>query len=521
MTFGEFAAEISKCNKAEYFGRFGEIEEILRDLDISLQRMGEEERNVLLQELEKETENFPIWMQVHILSFCARTGGRVSALEKLLEIVIQADYEVLGEYNKLSYYWQIGTSAFSDARLRSEKIECQLTKLYVTLFQAFSQALGIQRRAYIPMSQRDHSLVVVMTSQVLGERHAPTKTLLDRCYVLQKFLKKRVIIVNTAMQLTGKGAAPYYRQYEAGYLPELCNQSILSFRGENFEFYQCENHMPDLETIASLVETIRQRKPYYMLNIGGSDICADICGMFVPEITISTVFSKVATSCGEYQLIDKELTEQDDRLLQILGVKAEHVKRVGFTFSFKEQRHKYTRVQLGLRENDFVILIVGWRLDSEVTDEFLEILQRVVQVEERARVAFMGRFDGFEERLTGYPVLRQFSCNMGVQEDALAVTECCDLYVNPKRTGGGSSASEALYQGVPVVTLPMGDVSVAAGEMFHVKDYEEMEHQILRYAEDTVYYKKMSRHAKERAEYLLDSKGSFGTVITALEQELV
>ena len=134
-------------------------------------------------------------------------------MEKLLEIVIQADYEVLGEYNKLSYYWQIGTSAFSDARLRSEKIECQLTKLYVTLFQAFSQALGIQRRTYIPMSQRVHSLVFVMTSQVLGERHAPTKTLLDRCYVLQKFLKKRVIIVNTALQLTGKGAATYYRQY--------------------------------------------------------------------------------------------------------------------------------------------------------------------------------------------------------------------------------------------------------------------------------------------------------------------
>lgn len=521
MTFGEFAAELNGCEKAEYFDRFGEIEEILGNLEITLLQMGEEERNALLQQLEDETEHFPVWMQAHILSFCARAGGRASALEKLLDAVIQADYEELGEYNKLSYYWQAGTSAFSDACLRSEKIECQLTRLYVTLFQAFSQALGIRKRDYIPVSQRDRGLVLVMTSQVLGEKHAPTKTLLDRCYVLQKYLKKRVLIVNTAMQLTGKGAAPYYRQYEAGYVPELCNQSTLSFRGETFEFYQCENHMPDLETMVSLVEMVRQRKPCYILDIGGGDICADICGMFVPEITISTVFSKVADSCGEYQLVDKELSEQDNRLLQTLGVKAEHVKRVGFTFSFKEQQHRYTRAQLGLQEDAFVILIVGWRLASEVTDEFLEMLQRVVQMRERTQVAFMGRFERFTERLAGYPVLQQHSRNLGAQEDALAVTECCDVYVNPKRTGGGSSVSEALYQGVPAVTLPTGDVSVAAGEAFCVGDYETMEQQILRYMDDPIYYKNMSGRAKERAEYLLDSKGSFGTAITELEREMV
>lgn len=521
MTFGEFAAELGKCEKAEYFERFGEIEGILGNLEITLQRMDKKERNALLQELECETEHFPVWMQAHILSFCAKAGGRVSALEKLLDAVIWADYEELGEYNKLSYYWQASTSAFSDMRLWSEKIECQLTRLYVMLFQAFSRALGIQKRNYIPMSRRDRELVLVMTSQVLGEEHAPTKTLLDRCYVLQKFLKKKVLIVNTAMQLAGKGAAPYYRQCEAGYIAELCSRDTISFRGESFEFYQCENHMPDLETMVSMVQMVLQRKPCYMLDIGGSDICADICGMLVPEITISTVFSKVAVSCGEYQLVDKELSEQDGRLLQIMGAQAEHVRRVGFTFSFKEQRHRYTRVQLGLWENAFVILIVGWRLDSEVSDEFLEMLQRVVQVRKRIQVAFMGRFERFTERLAGYPVLRQHSRNLGVQEDALAVTECCDVYVNPKRAGGGSSVSEALYQGVPAVTLPTGDVSVAAGEVFCVRDYKAMEQQILRYIDDPIYYKDMSGHAKERAEYLLDSKGSFGTVIMELEEEMV
>lgn len=59
------------------------------------------------------------------------------------------------------------------------------------------------------------------------------------------------------------------------------------------------------------------------------------------------------------------------------------------------------------------------------------------------------------------------------------MTECMDLYVNPKRSGGGSSVAESLYKGLPVVTLPVGDVSAAAGESFRVADYGEMAETIL------------------------------------------
>lgn len=520
MTLGEFISEIGTYSKEEYFEHFGETEQILNNLELSLQQMEEGERKALLKELEEESRDFPAWMQIHMLSFCALAGGRHETLEQLLDVVIQTDYEILGEYNKLNYYWQISTSIFSDMRLQSDLAEERLAQLYKTLYEAFARALGLTQRHYIPVEQRDKHLVLVMTSQVLSEKHAPTKTLLDRCYVLQKYFDKKVWIVNTAMQLTSKGAAPFYRQCEAGYLPELCECRTLSFREERFEFYQCADDMPDLDTIVSLVQMIRERKPYYLLNIGGSDICADICGMFVPEITISTVFSKVATSCGEYQIVDKALTGQDHRLLQILGVSSKKVKHAGFTFTFKEKGHSYTRERLGLGKDSFVLLIVGWRLDSEITGEFLEVLQRAVQQEGRIQAAFMGRFEQYEERLADYPILRQHACNLGKQEDALAVTECCDLYVNPKRTGGGSSVSEALYEGLPAVTLPNGDVSVAAGEQFWVEDYEAMEHKILRYARDESYYKEMSGYAKERAEYLLDSRGSFGAVMAELEQEL-
>lgn len=44
----------------------------------------------------------------------------------------------------------------------------------------------------------------------------------------------------------------------------------------------------------------------------------------------------------------------------------------------------------------------------------------------------------------------------------MAVDELMDLYVNPKRSGGGYSIIEAFSVGIPGVTLRNGDIAAAA-----------------------------------------------------------
>lgn len=114
--------------------------------------------------------------------------------------------------------------------------------------------------------------------------HAPTKTLLDRCYVLQKYMRKRVLIVNTAMQIPRKGAAPFFEMKDSVYNAEYLTKTELEYKGEHFAFLQCEDDMPNLDTIVSLAKLVVTQKPEFLLNIGGSDICADICGLFVRKL---------------------------------------------------------------------------------------------------------------------------------------------------------------------------------------------------------------------------------------------
>lgn len=462
--------------------------------------------------------SYPVWMRIHLLSFCMKCREEREYARMLMREILEADYEEIGEYSQHYLFWQMTNAVFSNTKLQSVNIEKDIVRLYKKLYETFYEALHVEQYKYIPVEKRDKDRVFVFISQMQGEYHAPTKTLCDRCYVLQKYLKKKVLIINTAMVLTKKGDAPFYNRVRGGYNPDYLKKNALEFRGEIFELFQCEDNMPDVGTIVSLLRKVAKEKPYCIINIGGSDLCIDLCGNIVPEITVSTVFSEVAITCGTFQIVCNDLKEKEYELLELMQCRPCNIKKALFTFVFKEQKNHYSRQELGLLEEARIILVTGWRLDQEIDETFLCMLNSLFEEEPLLEVVFMGLFEDCELRLNAYPGLKERSRYLKYQEDALAVTECCDIYVNPKRNGGGSSAAEALYKGLPVVTLPTGDVSAAAGADFRVENYDAMADKIKSYCRNHSYYNEMSLKAKERAAALMDSKTSFCEVFAQIEQ---
>lgn len=514
-----FLEQIGNLTREEYFGKYGKIEQFLRELEI--QYLPKVENIAVIEKISnritKELSLYPVWMQVHMLSYCMKLTEEKIYAERLMQLILDADYDDIGEYGKLNLYWQMSVSVFSNARLQSNIVKKGEVGLYRTLFEAFSGALQLGQYSYIPVEKRNKDVVFVFTSQLLGEHHAPTKTLWDRCRVLKEHLNKHVVVINTAMQMAEKGAMPFYEMAFPAYRKEYSGLDRLNLQGEVYDFYQCSNCMPDLKIISDLQQFVWKMKPYCIFNIGGSDLCADLCGRIVPEITISTVFSDIATTCGLFQVVCKDLTEVDYECLAMMGCKKENVKKSLFTFTFREQDHSFTREELGFAEGKKILLITGWRLDDEADDVFLKMLDVLSLKVPEIEVVFMGKFDRYEEKCRAFTGLWENSIYLGMQEDALSIIECCDLYVNPKRSGGGSSAAEALFKGLPLVTLPTGDVAAAAGVDFHVKDYEEMAEKIQSYCMNQELYQQMSQKAKKRATALMDSRKSFCDVFFEIE----
>ena len=100
------------------------------------------------------------------------------------------------------------------------------------------------------------------------------------------------------------------------------------------------------------------------------------------------------------------------------------------------------------------------------------------------------------------------------------MAECCDLYVNPKRLGGGFSIAECFQVGKPGVTIDYGDVAAAAGPDFLVKDYAEMLEVIKRYTEDKEFYQMQVAKGKQRLQVLLDGTAAMEQIMDKVENNL-
>lgn len=159
--------------------------------------------------------------------------------------------------------------------------------------------------------------------------------------------------------------------------------------------------------------------------------------------------------------------------------------------------------------------MVGARLDAEVTEKFMCMLAEIVSSE--IGVVFIGDFNSLSEYIERYPRLKNNTYALGYCEDVLSKLEICNLYVNPIRKGGATSAVEAMSKGLPVTTVDYGDVAGTVGKDFCCGNYAEMAEQIRHYQKDETYYKEQAQKALKMAAKCLDSQNEFTRIVKEYE----
>jgi glycosyltransferase involved in cell wall biosynthesis len=164
-----------------------------------------------------------------------------------------------------------------------------------------------------------------------------------------------------------------------------------------------------------------------------------------------------------------------------------------------QQRNKFERSQLGLPEDKFIVAVVGNRLDMEIDEEFADVLTRILMQNTKIDIVIIGEVHGIKEFFKYEEIFEQRIHCIGYCNELMETYGVMDLYLNPKRTGGGWSSVMAMSAGLPVVTLPECDVAYNVGEEFVVNSYEEVVDTVLRYAGDKQFYKNKRLAALELA----------------------
>lgn len=450
-----------------------------------------------------------VWLYSAIINLTYNS----EVLEEFLDYIItEKDFSPNIKY---FLYYQIKREIFCHISLDNSHTKYLRWKLLKQIVELFREEM-LDLTVPIPEKERNQDMVLVITEQILGEQHGPTKIAFDRCKILMEEMKKKVLLISTAEVLSQVGNIPYYMCTSGNYFEEYLTKEEVEWKGIRIPYFQCEKDMPNIDELRLLLQMVRNMKPGLVVAIGGSSILINLIDSIIPVLCVGLGPADLETTMVTCQTLSRALKGEEKELLAKIGKREESVIQSIFTSSLQPQRIKVTRETLGLPEDKFIIVIVGYRLDTDINDEFMEMLSHVVDND--IVVALIGSFESYESYMLKFPELKDKIYSLGLTKDILAWIEVCDLYVNPHRKGGGTSGVEALFQGLPVVTTSYGDVAVNVGKDFWTESYQTMPDLIRKYKDDLAFYNEMSAKAKERASILLDTASEFKNIIKEFEQ---
>lgn len=349
---------------------------------------------------------------------------------------------------------------------------------------------------YVPLEKRNRKRIVVVTENLVSRYHAPTMMTLQTVYVLQEKLGYEVLLLTCTSN--GRDLISWRGPWWCSVMGERGN-GIIDYKDGEINLWQYPMDECGIEGYREMLARIYSWNPWFVLNMGVSSAIVDLPTAFT---TVVARVMTVRTPVSEAQIwvravgVSKEQDAGDESELD------RYQKQVFMDQKFPpivtESTEVQTRSKLGLPEDGFLIAIVGNRLQTEMDEAFVGLMQQILKINEKVNFVFIGATElelrGIEDR-----EMRRRVHYLGFCEDLLGVYRVLDLYLNPKRAGGGWSSAIALRAGLPVVTLPECDVAYNVGRKFEVRDYEQMFAEVIRYMTDTVFYKAQSECAKKLA----------------------
>lgn len=394
-------------------------------------------------------------------------------------------------------YWILTGTLFREC---DAAISGNLDELYRMIFKKVEEAVTDE---FVRTDNSGSNVIVITTNQFLGIEHAPTRRVLDYSFAIATSLQKQVVIINEAdyyyypCDCLVQDRVPFYDE-------NLNRIKEVIYRGLSIPFIQVPGRMPDLYSIKEMLRKIYLLQPELVYNIGGSCLVSDLCKTFTKTACLPCS-TDIPVSMSEFLLVGRSLDDKD----------AEHIKRLEpyqkvietiINYELSENTVKYERKEFGIQESDYVIAVVGNRLDEEISDEFVSLIEKTINQFD-VHYMVVGKIDNrdrIKKRITKNENLH-FT---GDLREAHSAVKLCDIYCNPKRSGGGRSSFEALAYGVPVLTLKYGDVYYTCGSEFALNTYNDFLERINMYISDREYYKNAREKALNRAKVLSDISGT-------------
>lgn len=368
-------------------------------------------------------------------------------------------------------------------------------KIHMSQLLKLEEMLNLEL-PYRPLSKRNEKRIVIVTNQLLVDLHAPTNITKEISYILEKKLGFEVFLI-----VAGEGMGSvdikdlWFEPIKINYVTEYTGDFLIERHGKQIAGYQIILSQNNLDELRRLVVDVYNYNPAYVWYMGGmtlfADLFRDCTTVLAMPFTDGFAISEAPIMVNYLNSQSNDVKDMESYLKETNQISVHYDYRIPVRSSDK----RYARTDFALKNKDFVISIVGNRLDSEITDDFLLFLKKVLGIDPNIVIVFIGVYDHYN-LLIEDKVFKDKTRYLGFQDDLLGILKMMDLFLNPPRQGGGTGAIYSLYNGVPVVTLDHCDVANFVSKEDVCANEIEMLERIEKYITDPVYYEMKSKDAE-------------------------
>lgn len=352
---------------------------------------------------------------------------------------------------------------------------------------------AVHERDLTPASQPH---IVLSMSEFLDETHPLTKQAVDLGDALVRHMGARVSILNTS--IPPQLPISYFGDHALAHVVDAFkNISTLDHGSHRFSFSQNPNKIANSASFTWYARQLEALNPTAVITIGPGNVIADTFAATRPTLAFPNI-GEVPLSAAPIQCSVADITPLDRRLLTRAGTCAAGAHTIKTAFRLPTSAGPMDRRAFHFPDAARIGLIVGMRLETECSPDFLAILEDTTQQHPDLHFVFVGPLMKPSTWLKTYPSLRAKSALLEYQSDVLSITQACDVFVNPFRQGGGTSAVYAISAGLPVISLAEGDVAEIFGPEQCAKTTGDFSALLDKTLIDGETFKRLSDQAKQR-----------------------
>lgn len=453
------------------------------------------------------------YITIFFMSYLLKTLNSAEAIIHIQHTISQSG---ISPIDALNIIFQMSSFSFStDLKIDT----ADFYKEQLSIYQNNISKLNSLTESYtfVPYDVRNKDRIAIMCRMLYSDRHAPTVIIINLFNWLKKLGYEVCLFIEYMGQIQDENVINWYRPSIENKIFSQAGDFNINYLGVDIKGHNIVFSNSNYEQMARRTfDLIYDYNPLFVINVGGCNPIADLCNN-ITTVCCMPCINKPALSTSSIYIRYFPYTEDDDRIYNDLLLNYQHVYDMPFVEELSGSNGCIqVKSDYGIDEDKFAIIIAGNRLDKEIRQRFIQLLNDISSTEDNVVFVFIGDCPLLKNTLK-YCDFYNKCVFTGAVSNFKGAVSIGDLFLNPPRQGGSTGAYYAIECGIPVLTLPSCDVA-SVGNAFTCHTIDEMSDIIHRYMHDSEYMNQQIQNCRSSFEKICSCKDNLPSITSFISK---